>query len=325
MPDPNSERVTCPSCGKGYRWQFELAGRIVPCKACQTPFIVPGAPGAGLPLEPEPTGEDGLYELDLDGHDEPGHAMAAPPIADKCPSCNIALKSGAVICMNCGFSMAEGRKMQTAIAPPIDTDGNTLYEPANDKALGLRPDEPDVLRQHYRAEFILPIGLLTIGGVVAALDALVIAQASPVLAGSFSFIEIALGTMIYILLLAVGTVVGIVIGMALLLKIYGSGFGDARTALLKVGAIALSSAALVVCGIMLFENFMASQGASYTGYGTGRILALIRLLVTFGVCFPAMKLFFEADKIEANVVVIAVLVLSMVFSMFGPAVFAAYF
>ena len=62
----SQERVTCPGCGKGYRWQTKLIDRKVPCKACGMEFIVPTAPGTGIAIEPDPRADDGTYDLDLD-------------------------------------------------------------------------------------------------------------------------------------------------------------------------------------------------------------------------------------------------------------------
>jgi len=115
MADDSGSQVSCPACGKGYRWQAPLAERTVPCKQCGESFVVPDQPGPGLPLEP--TTDDGLYELQMDEVDEgPGFEPR-----DKCPNCNSPLRLGAVLCMNCGFSLKEGRKMDapavSAMAP----------------------------------------------------------------------------------------------------------------------------------------------------------------------------------------------------------------
>lgn len=125
MADPNSQRVSCPGCSKGYRWQPNLIGRNVPCKQCGMIFSVPDTPGTGIeqkPAENAPSQEEG-YEIDFgeEGNpDEPAH-HAQPANNGKCPTCNTPVREGAVICMNCGFNMAEGRKMDapavTSLAP----------------------------------------------------------------------------------------------------------------------------------------------------------------------------------------------------------------
>ena len=117
MPEPTRERVTCPGCGKGYRWQDRLVGRIVPCKQCDTQFTVPQTPGVGLTLEP--TNDDGMYELDLASHEE-ARQVAVPPVAGKCPNCNSPVKDHAVICINCGFNMQLGMQMAKPQVAELD-------------------------------------------------------------------------------------------------------------------------------------------------------------------------------------------------------------
>lgn len=81
MTSSNSERVTCPSCDKAYRWQPTLVGQSVPCKQCGTTFTIPDQPGKGIAHQPEPVDDDGLYELATDPDDEPvlPPARAMPP------------------------------------------------------------------------------------------------------------------------------------------------------------------------------------------------------------------------------------------------------
>lgn len=64
MATSDQDRVTCPSCGKGYRWQSALFGKEVPCKACGASFKIPSQPGPGI--APPPPEDDGLYELASD-------------------------------------------------------------------------------------------------------------------------------------------------------------------------------------------------------------------------------------------------------------------
>ncbi len=112
MADSSNERVTCPDCGKGYRWQDKLVGRVVPCKQCDTKFSVPDAPGVGVAYAPEPvTNHDGTYDLDL-GEDDAPATLANPAVGGKCPSCNSPVKEHAVICINCGFNMQSGVKIE---------------------------------------------------------------------------------------------------------------------------------------------------------------------------------------------------------------------
>lgn len=99
MSTPDQDRVTCPSCGKGYRWKPSLVGQAVPCKQCGTAFEIPGEPGPGQ--LPQPADDDGMYELasnpDLDApppppayqpppSDKPAQQNAPPPTAPTAPA-----------------------------------------------------------------------------------------------------------------------------------------------------------------------------------------------------------------------------------------------
>jgi hypothetical protein len=88
MPSSESEPVTCPECGKGYRWQPALVGKSVPCKQCGTTFEIPSQPGKGVLPKPA---DDGLYELAANPDDEPELPPAyevskAPPTEEQAPS-----------------------------------------------------------------------------------------------------------------------------------------------------------------------------------------------------------------------------------------------
>ncbi len=104
---------------------------------------VPREPAeAPEPIGPPPN-EDETYELNLDkapaeiageeggagAADAPGSAAAAN---GKCPSCNQKLKPGAVICVQCGFSLEQGRKLRTRVAEPtaaaVEPEGDDAEE-----------------------------------------------------------------------------------------------------------------------------------------------------------------------------------------------------
>ena len=65
MPTPDQEPVTCPGCGKAFRFKPELAGKRVTCKACGEPFDFPELPKPAAP-PPPPADDAGLYELASD-------------------------------------------------------------------------------------------------------------------------------------------------------------------------------------------------------------------------------------------------------------------
>ncbi len=83
MPTEDQALVTCPSCGKGFRFKPEYSGKTVSCKACGNNFIFPSQPGTGKTPEPvkKPAEDGGLYELASDPDiDEP---PPPPPVRPK--------------------------------------------------------------------------------------------------------------------------------------------------------------------------------------------------------------------------------------------------
>ncbi len=321
MSDSISERVTCPGCSKGYRWQTQLVGRVVPCKACDTRFTVPDLPGRGI------THEDfhETYELDLDRDEQPG-GLAYQAVGGKCPNCNSPLKSDAVLCLNCGFNLREGKRMQTAVLE-VQVFEPGFEEVSNNtgKAPGLRPDDPEILKQHYRAEFIYPLAYLVAAAIFLIVIAFFIAPHSPRFGAAATTLDIALATLAYTLASGVAIIFSLCFAILFLVNIYGSGFGDLRTALLKVPALAFAAATLMLCVVLLYENWMDSQGLYFSGRSHYRIKGLLMLAVAYLTCYPGMKLFFDADSSEANGASFATLVGGGIGALLGSVIVSAIF
>lgn len=74
MPEPNPQRVSCPACGKGYRWDPSIAGRSIACKKCGEAFTIPDQP-EGDPTPTEATPQAG--EREPEKQQQPTHAPAA--------------------------------------------------------------------------------------------------------------------------------------------------------------------------------------------------------------------------------------------------------
>eukprot|EP00752_Nemacystus_decipiens_P013926 g12362.t1 len=238
MSDAPPERVTCPSCGKGYRWQAKLIERHVPCKACGTEFIVPYEPGVGIAVHPKPS-DDG-YELDIDEPESPASKVAAAH-GGKCPSCNSPVREGAVICMNCGFNLAEGKKVQTAVAEtPADADEadpNLTKQEQRDMERSAAAHA-----EHWWMDYKLPLILIGVGLAMTLLNNVLIGPNAPMIKdfyGSTSTaiigltIETAYITFVHSALLFVG--------LLLLVKLFGAGFGTLTSVLLRVLGISLVS------------------------------------------------------------------------------------
>jgi uncharacterized Zn finger protein (UPF0148 family) len=118
--------------------------------------------------EPDgPVDEEDTYALaeDPDADAEPtgGSAShgAAPPAGEarpsqsrgpaRCPKCNARIKQGAVVCVNCGFNVAEGRAIETEVAAEADEPA----EPETGKASTRREKRdsgPSLIEQQRNAE-----------------------------------------------------------------------------------------------------------------------------------------------------------------------------
>lgn len=241
MPSSSSERVTCPDCGKGYRWQSNLVGRKVTCKACGSEFEVPSAPGEGIAIEPEPVADDGTYELDLDT-DEPQAAQAshaAPSNNGKCPVCNTPVRDGAVICMNCGFNMAEGKRMETAVAGTPTTEA---------------PEEPPLSQQEQRevdrvaaanahsfwVDYKLPLIVVGIGLAMVLVNNLILGPMSPWVKGMYGdTLSTIIGLTIRTAYVTFVHSVLLFVGLLLLVKLFGAAFGTLTSVLLRVLGVTL--------------------------------------------------------------------------------------
>ena len=119
MSDTTPQRVNCPGCGKGYRWDLGLVGQKVNCRKCGVHFAVPDQPGGAGKLLDAPPAEDGTYELDLEAgetHPHEPEPLAVPANEGKCPACNSKISETAVICMNCGFNLRDGTVMKPTVS-----------------------------------------------------------------------------------------------------------------------------------------------------------------------------------------------------------------
>lgn len=117
-------RVSCP-CGQNLNIPDHLAGKVVKCPKCQKGIKVPGeakpaasaspaktpsrpaAPAATAksPSPKTPAGNQGLAGL----FDEAGLTARQGTF---CPSCDKSLPPGTAICVNCGFHLEQGTKVE---------------------------------------------------------------------------------------------------------------------------------------------------------------------------------------------------------------------
>ncbi len=329
MSDIDPQRVSCPGCGKGYRWDTQLVGRAVECRKCGARFEVPDAPGLpGIRLD-TPVTDDGTYELDL-GEDE-RHPDAPEPVAvpandGKCPACNSKISDRAVICLNCGFNLKQGERIQTSVvnAPdePDDTEPTDTGRAAGPgplmaaTAVGTaalsarrRVDQDEIAaetaRHHRFMDYKLPAILLAVGAVFALFNILLLAPASPSLTGQ-GHNQAALTTpqvMIYQTIDAAGSFVlnGVLlfVGLIILVQLFGAAFGEIFSVILKIAAIVL------LVGEVLAAVFFAFDIA--TG-GYGFLAILFNWFIYLGLmCAMCIKLL-DLDVTELRVLIVFIIV-----------------
>lgn len=97
----------CPLCGQTLEAPDELSGSVLPCPACNHEITVPdrslGTIGAeSRSSKPVPTGKSET---------------------NSCPECGTALPQGNILCIECGYNVKTGRKIQAgrghAATPPV--------------------------------------------------------------------------------------------------------------------------------------------------------------------------------------------------------------
>src|SRR4051812_35151868 len=91
MNTTNAANFACEACGKSYRWRPDFNGKKLKC-ACGNIMLVTAPPAPDLAEAP-------LEEAPLRAE-------------EACPDCASAIAPGAAICVNCGFNLKTGAKVQ---------------------------------------------------------------------------------------------------------------------------------------------------------------------------------------------------------------------
>lgn len=305
MADPTPQPMTCPSCGKGYRWRADLVGKVLPCKQCGGSFAVPTTPGLMQTVHKE---DDGTYELDLDESQDPHDAAPAskpkatqPPAHDgKCPSCNSPLKEHAVLCLNCGFNVSEGKKIQTAIAEPPGPD-----EPIEDDEPKLTKQEKrdaariaDAQAQHHWQDYKLPAILIGVGFVLFLLNILLVPSSDYASYGLATPMEKRIGYLIGTVFSTTVQAGLIFAGLLLLVALFGAAFGGVGSVILKVLAITI-----------VVQQFSSTFviGMDIT-MGMGLLAILLKWLVYLGLMIGLFVKLLDLDGAEIRVMIAFIVV-----------------
>jgi hypothetical protein len=106
-------KVACP-CGQKFSAKDSMAGKRVKCPKCNEPLVIPSPKPTKPPTKSAPAISDLLDEVGVRG-------SRTGPV---CPECGEDMQPHAIICINCGFNTALGRRMYTE-------DDNYGYEGAS--------------------------------------------------------------------------------------------------------------------------------------------------------------------------------------------------
>jgi uncharacterized membrane protein len=305
--------IRCPNCGKGYRWKIELGGKKVQCK-CGQKFRIPAlSSGKVEPVGPPPGAEepDLGYEIKEEDLPEDEKARAAPvdQVAGdgRCPSCGSKVNPGAVICLNCGFNVKEGRKVETEVlspaAGPAPANPSSLaaVNPVASTAaadLSARADRDaemaeEAERRHRFNERILPLILMGVGAVLVALSNSAYALL-PVDQYDLNGLERALYNLILSGLRFVIQIPIMFVGIFIVARIFSSSYGSIGSAILKLMAIALCMNA--TSDIVSVAILFMTGGTSV--FGIEGLMGWGASLIAF---FILCAKFFDMDGLEGFV------------------------
>jgi len=88
-------RFNCPGCEQVLEAPPEMAGDAVECPSCGQTMTVPSP-------EPAPAA--------------PAAAAPAESASNACPECGAAMPEAAVLCVQCGFHLKLGKKLDTDLS-----------------------------------------------------------------------------------------------------------------------------------------------------------------------------------------------------------------
>jgi uncharacterized Zn finger protein (UPF0148 family) len=309
--DERPGRVSCPHCGKSYRWKPAFAGRKARCKRCggviRMPIEAP-AGGDGTAIGGAIGDAPGGNEFELL---EPGQTAATAPLPPgtlpgtpgtaRCPSCGNAVKSGAVICINCGFHIREGKQLQTAVDLGEDDASENkkktrkqkkaqrTAQPSGEQPLGQGKaikerlaDREDKVHASKVIDIYVPLAMIAIGIVITLVDFLFLINWSITTGGGPSAAVAAISIGAALILMAVFTVMNVIFMLVALFvsaKILGVGFGPLHIGLLKLTGLALGPGGIG----MLVEDLLKPVliGSNFVGSAVGGLIALILLAKLF--------------------------------------------
>jgi hypothetical protein len=347
-----------------YRLVPQIAGKKAQCKGCGCKFQAPltagqpatllerGSPAAApAPPAPPPTSAiapaQDSYELDLPGNDP---IAAAPPKPDpvmthggKCPQCNSKLKPEAVLCLNCGYNIAEGKVLSTAVgaepepaaggkAPPALLTNQAFSQATSRVAKSLEDREED--DGGFKVDYLIPLCVLGAGVLLILLNTFVVydphifinqMNAANARGAQFGLVGAAPPSAITLRLLQLARA-GIVtllqipflfISLFIVARLFGTSFGYIVPAILKIFACAVAISA--IDGTVYYMLDRITEGMGFIG-------GMFSKSIAFGTFWALTSWIFDLDFMEMFVLYILTVMLpifggfflvTMLFAMFG--------
>jgi ribosomal protein L40E/DNA-directed RNA polymerase subunit RPC12/RpoP len=240
----------CPACGRKREWRPESSGRPVICD-CGAGLLIPFRPGMaerGEPVKEFAPSNEPLQEPEEIEVDE---AKAEAEEIALCPDCGASMRSGAIVCTQCGYHRA--RPKNHIIRRPSDRDDESSPD--------LRP-----IRDRW-----LPASLTVLGVVIE------VALLAHIYDPPLRFANAIALTPLLILVAAGTVVVGLLIGLLLapvLDLILGS-----------VGELAVKMSAAVVFPAAAGTLIYFLSGRGITGVSAGWLASVILYLALFRLLF----------------------------------------
>lgn len=108
-------KVKCGSCSAQFKAKDELAGRRIKCPKCKNPVVIAAAPATPARSAPKRAANPLLDILD----DEDVRSKTSGPM---CDNCGAEVKHGAVICIDCGFNLETGDRLETDASEDIENN-----------------------------------------------------------------------------------------------------------------------------------------------------------------------------------------------------------
>lgn len=244
-----------------------------------------------MPAQTNQSGNE--YELNLPDHPPGAVQKHFSSTSGQCPNCNRDLKPTVVLCMNCGYNLAEGKVITTKLVMENEVaataDANTLPPGRPLAAMGTPSavavavqQRQDDIGTNPKIDLWLPLGLIAMGLVVTFIQKLYFSDST----GEgiiIAIITAAVEIMLTIPFLLVGTIAAA--------KLLDLSFGPLGPALFKMAAIILGPSAIGTITTFAIGNFM--------GFFVGSMVAFI-------VYWTLVSMLFNLDGADAFYVIIII-------------------